>query len=367
MKLKEARLATGLSTRAVAAMLSSKYAVSHTTLANYESGKSSPPLDVIAVLASVYERPLNWFIEPGNSLTGIHYRNLPSKVRVQDRHRFEGAAKKLLEGYTRLERRLRVPLGRHLDVKGFEVKSGESGRQVAERLRAKLNLRDDQPIQSVVEILEMFAIRTIELRSELRIDGLAACLGDEHVVVLNPETSNDRCRLNAGHELGHVLFGDCQSISGLSEKEMEQRVFEFGSFLLLPRPQLELAFQGRSILRLLKFKEQFGIAMSAMIYRAEKEGILDKNAAKWLWIQFAKRGWRTKEPGYVWRDRAIRFELLLDSAAHGENRLTWREIEAVTSVPSEELKQRLADAIGAEVDDADDTEGGDAPRILSMR
>ena len=102
-KLKRARLATGMSTRAVAARVSKRLGISHATIANYEKGRSVPPVTILAALADVYERPLNWFLENGRSLTDVRYRNVKSKVRVKDRHRFEGEAQRWLEAYTRIE------------------------------------------------------------------------------------------------------------------------------------------------------------------------------------------------------------------------------------------------------------------------
>src|SRR3954453_7052178 len=85
-KLKTARSLTGMSTRAVSAKLAKRFAVSHATLANYESGRTVPPMDVLAVLAELYERPLNWVLEGGKALTGVQYRNLKSRVRMSDLH-----------------------------------------------------------------------------------------------------------------------------------------------------------------------------------------------------------------------------------------------------------------------------------------
>ena len=75
-KLKTARSLMGFSTRAVAQKLAPRFSISHATIANYESGRTMPPLDVLAALAELYERPLNWFLERGKVLTGVQYRNL---------------------------------------------------------------------------------------------------------------------------------------------------------------------------------------------------------------------------------------------------------------------------------------------------
>src|SRR6266852_3761738 len=86
-KLKAARMLTGMSTRRVAAKLGGRFTISHATIANYESGRSVPPMDILAALAGVYDRPINWFLERGRSLTGVKYRNLKSRVRITDLHR----------------------------------------------------------------------------------------------------------------------------------------------------------------------------------------------------------------------------------------------------------------------------------------
>src|SRR4051794_29706701 len=111
-KLKQARLATGLSTRAVATRLSEPARVSHATIANFESGRSAPNLQNLAALADLYQRPLTWFLDSQPALSGVRYRNLKSKVRVSARHAFEGIAQTWLQAYRRVESWLAEPLGR---------------------------------------------------------------------------------------------------------------------------------------------------------------------------------------------------------------------------------------------------------------
>jgi Zn-dependent peptidase ImmA (M78 family) len=313
----------------------------------------------------VYQRPLAWLLEPSEPLTRVEYRNLPSKVRVQDRHRYEGTAKRILEGYARLERRIGSLIAPNAALRSFRAESGETGEQLASRVRKKLGIASHLPVPNMVSVVEQFGIRTIELSTSLSIDGFAGKLGDEFVIVINPEVSSDRIRLNLGHELGHILFRDCEASDGLDRKQKESRVFEFGSCLLLPPDQLRLAFEGRSGIRLRQFKERFGIAMSAMIYRAEKTGVLDTRTAKSLWIEFARRGWRANEPGVVWRDRAIRFEELLETARNSEHRLTWRDLESVTGVSAAELQERVAAANNPIESNAG--KEGEGPTTLKIR
>lgn len=358
VRLKEARTAAGLSTRVVESLVKKRFpglSVSHASIANFEKGAASPGIDVIGALAMVYDRPINWFLTAGPALTGIRYRSLSSKTGVKDRHKYEGQAQYLLEAYIRLEQRLGQPL--KATKRRIDITSDMSAEETAASVRRKFDLRDIDPVPSVIELLEQLGIRTIEVPTELNIDGFAARFGGEPVIVLNPSTANDRCRINASHEGGHVVFGDCDS-GDTTTREMDNKAFEFACHLLIPKSQLAKAFEGRSAVQLVQYKERFGISMAAMIYRAEKSGILDERTTKQLWIQFSRRGWRAKEPGRVRADRAFRFERLLDSAI-SEKRLSWSEAESVTGVSAAELRRRRDLAMGI----TDEEEGGEIFRI----
>src|SRR5262245_59625317 len=114
VRLKEARLRSGLSTRAVSAEIAKRFPespLSHATIANYEkSGASSPPVKFIAMLADVYQREVGWFLERSQPLRGVRYRQTSSRVLVRERHLYETEAQHVLEGYVRLEQRLNSPL-----------------------------------------------------------------------------------------------------------------------------------------------------------------------------------------------------------------------------------------------------------------
>jgi len=343
-KLKEARIAAGLSTHAAAAQVGRRFpglTLSHSSIANYEKQASSPGIDVLGALAMVYDRPVNWFLEPGQPLTGIRYRLLSSKTGVKERHKFECQALYWLEAYIKLEREVKQPLGRKYKL-AFD--QSVSALDAAMEVRDKLKLRENEPVVSVVDVLEDFGIRTMEMPTELSIDGFAARLGEDPVVILKPTAANDRCRLNAGHELAHVLFGDVDA-HGDTTRGMDDKAFEFASCLLIPPSQLKKAFAGRSAVELVQFKERYGISMSAMIFRAQKDKIINDRTAKWLWIQFSRRGWRANEPGHVRADRAVRFEKMLDRAISKRD-LTWSDAAEITGIKSAELRRRRDLAMG---------------------
>src|SRR5438094_9939690 len=156
-KLKAARMLTGMSTRKVAAKLCRRFPISHATVANYAGGRSVPPMDILAALAGLYDRPINWFLERGRTLTGVRYRNLKSRVRTTDLHRFEADVQRWIDAYVTLETRLKKPLTS--SMKDFQVPAGASPDELARFVRRALRLKEDEPVPSVVDVLEKFGIR----------------------------------------------------------------------------------------------------------------------------------------------------------------------------------------------------------------
>jgi Zn-dependent peptidase ImmA (M78 family) len=345
-RLREARRETGLSTRAVAARLPRRFAVSHATIASYENGTTVPPVDLLGVLANFYKRPLNWFLEDRDTLGEFRYRNLPSRVPLTEKRQFEAIAGKWAEAYLKLDRFLSADRLRRSEV--VDANSESVPEKLATLIRRDhLRLDDDQPIQNMIGVLETFSAWALEVKAPFSTDSAAARLGDNFVVVVNPVITNERVRLIAAHELAHVLYDSCKGPEGWSDDHVEGLAYRFASSLLLPDSQLREAFKDRSFLKLIQYKEKFGVSLIAMIYMAEKSGVITSTVSRRLWSEVARRGWRQREPGYVWRDRAIGFEMMLESAIVTKA-LSWADAERVTGIREPELRRRLEDALSAD-------------------
>jgi Zn-dependent peptidase ImmA (M78 family) len=341
-RLRGARDSKKLTTREVSELLARHgVRLSHTSVAKYETGASLPSIKVLEALGAIYEKPTSWFLDSGIPLAGEVFRNLPSRVSDARKRQYVAEAHRWLEAYLKLELRVGPRL-----TQLAPMVQGDSPRDLAEKLRIALKIADNHAIPSVIAVLEGFGIRTIEVPTDLAIDGMACRFGTEFAVVLNPAASHDRSRMNAAHELGHVLLGDCESTKRLTDANTESRAYEFASYFLLPQVELERVMKQRSLLDLLTCKEKYGISMQAMIYRASHgpQRLLDDKTAKWLWIQFAKRGWRKQEPGRVRPDRATRFETMLD-AAIGMKKLRLSEAESILGIGRSEITERLNFAI----------------------
>lgn len=359
-QLANARAAAGLTTRAVAERLKAMGGptVTHASVANYERGVSAPSTEVLAALALVYGVTVESFFRAGSTPTGVRFRKTASLVKVSEEKQYLATAARHVDAYRQLERTLSSPL-RNQHPR-FAVGPDQTGEELAAEIRRLFDLPALASVPSVIDLMEQFGVRVIELPTASRIDGFAARFGCEHVVVLNPNVPNDRGRLNAGHEWGHVLYEDCGQGVKWSHKAVEGRAYEFAFHLLMPPAVLCDAFSGRSMVKLVQFKERYGVSLAAMVYRAEKVGILGRTETEWLWRQFAMRGWRKREPGTVRPDRAIRFERLFEEAVQGRaasrHDLLW-----MMGLSEAEMQARLDLAAGMESSPADQGEGPDEP------
>jgi transcriptional regulator with XRE-family HTH domain len=347
-RLREARREIGLSTRAVAKELPRRFAVSHSTVASYENGTTVPALDVLAALAELYKRPLNWFLENRDSLSGFRYRNLKARVPLSEQRQFEAITGKWADAYINLEKHLNPQHEREpIEFPSIVIDGDLAPQVLASVVRGKLGLDDDEPVQDMIRVLESFSARALEIRPTFKMDGATARYGDERIVIVNPVIANDRVRMNAADEVARILYEGVGQNLGWNEKEIEKRAYKFASSLLLPETQLSEAFKGKSFLKLIRYREKFGISLVAMIYAAETAGIINASTARWLWSEISRRNWREHGPGYVWRDRAVTFEMMLECATQTKQ-LTWADAERITGIREDELRHRIASVMEIE-------------------
>jgi len=314
--------------------------VTHATLANYEKGVTFPSMATVRALAGIYKRQVEWFLTMGPTLTGMRYRCLKS-VRASEKQIFEGNASAWFQIYVELEN----ILGLQGKPRTFAVKPGESDRAAAERLRRDLGI-GTQPLPSMIQLLEQYGLRVIQVDSAARIDGFAAWFGSAAVVALNSMLPNDRIRFNAGHELRHYFFDDCKD-NGEELDEDEKQAHEFSSHLLMPEAVLKEAFEAESMIRLVQFKERYGISLAAMIYRARASGIISESMYVRLWRDFSRLGWRKDEPGQVRPDRPRRMEELIELAV-SQGKVSYGDVARLGGLDEAAVRQRVLVAMGGE-------------------
>jgi Zn-dependent peptidase ImmA (M78 family) len=319
--------------------------VTHATIANYETGATFPGMTTVGAMAKMYKKPVEWFLTMGPTLAGIRYRSLKS-VRVSEKQMFEGEAASWFQVYVELEN---IFAAQH-PAEQFAVCAGESDEKAAMRLREKLGI-GDQPLPSVIDLLERFGVRVIQIESPARIDGFAGWFGSTPVVALNSALPNDRMRFNGGHELRHYLFDNCRTDTH-GDAEEEEGAHNFASHLLMPETVLREAFKAQSMIRLVQYKERFGISLAAMIYRAKAGGIISAELYERLWRDFSRLGWRKEEPGQVKPDRPRRLEQFVELAV-SEKKMSYSQVGRLGGIDEAVVRRRVLLAMGGETFNGD--------------
>ena len=309
---------------------------------------------MLTALANLYGRSVESLLAEAGVLRGVRYRCLKS-VAEGEKRRFEGQGQAWLEAYSNVE----VLLGRQLSNRHpeFRVQRDVTGPALAERVR-ELYKFGIYPVPSAIRLTENFGIRVIQLETDARIDAFAGWLDDARVVVLNSTLPNDRVRLTILHELAHHLYEDCLDDSRpLDHEEIERRAFEFASHLLIPDSALAAAFGLKSMVRLVQYKERFGISLAAMIYRAGKSGLISKQLYERIWRDFSRMGLNKAEPGRVGADRPVRLEAMMD-AAIGQKLASYEQVADWVGVPVSAVKSRVLAAMGGSAGAIDDDQSG---------
>jgi Zn-dependent peptidase ImmA (M78 family) len=121
------------------------------------------------------------------------------------------------------------------------------------------------------------------------------------VVVLNPiKRDYYRQRFDLAHELGHLIMHSDAEPGG---RIVEDQAHRFAAELLMPaaeiHDQLPAAMGGGAWPMLGKLKEQWGVSMQALLFRARRLGRLSDVSYRNAMTTISARGWRRDEPGLV--------------------------------------------------------------------
>lgn len=131
-----------------------------------------------------------------------------------------------------------------------------------------------------------------------------------HIFLGTDESTAVRSRMDASHELGHLILHSHLSKKFLDDKDktkrhalIERQAFSFASSFLMPADSFRSDVWMTSLEALLSLKERWKVSVKAMIMRCAQLGMIPEDQVKRLWISYNRR-WKTAEP----KDNAIPFE-----------------------------------------------------------
>ncbi|MCB0517309.1 MAG: ImmA/IrrE family metallo-endopeptidase [Lewinellaceae bacterium] len=295
-RLKSARLMNGMSIQDLVNRLDNS--ISKQAISRYENGIMQPSGENLSLLCKALKVKPDYFErESSVELKELSYRKL-KRLSAKEQERVREVAIDHLERYLELENLMGESSPPKISLEQYEVKTFEDVERAAEDFRAKMGFGDD-PLLNLVERLEEEGIKVVEIKADPDFSGFATVMNGEFpVVVLNvhPDIPLDRKRFTLAHELGHLLLKPI----GLDEEKACNR---FSGAMLIPQNRMreELLEKRHNIhvKELMLLKQQYGMSMQAILYRAKDLGIITDYLFTQQMRFFSQMGMRKQEPGVI--------------------------------------------------------------------
>jgi Zn-dependent peptidase ImmA (M78 family)/DNA-binding XRE family transcriptional regulator len=307
--------------------------VSTRVLNDYENSMFEPTPATLERIADVLEFPVTFFGGPDIEEPEIEATSFRALSRLTARLRDQalGSATLALELSRWIDDRYTLPAPDVPTLQGVDPGTA------AEAVRREWGL-GERSIKNVVHLLEAHGVRVFSLAEECaEVDAFSFRQRGVPHVFLNTMKSAERGRMDAAHELGHlVLHWGHETPKG---REAEQQAQRFGSAFLMPRGSvLAQAPRGGRLEHLVKAKRHWGVSVIALAYRMHVLGLLSDWQYRAAMIEIGERGYRRDEPNPMpQRERSQVLAKVFDDLRH--NGFTKADVAAELLIPAQELNK----------------------------
>uniref|UniRef100_A0A7C3II91 Helix-turn-helix domain-containing protein n=1 Tax=Gracilinema caldarium TaxID=215591 RepID=A0A7C3II91_9SPIR len=313
-RLKAARVMAGLSMDALVKRLGKR--LSKSAISKYENGLMMPDSEHLILLADALNVSPDFFFSRSIlELSAVNFRK-NSSLGKRDVESLIERVRDSIDRYLELESLLDLVEPFENPLEGFIVDSSDAIEEAALKLRSEWGIGVDVAIPHVLDLLEEHSVKVIEIDDMNDFDGVSGKAKGQPFIILNRNRPTDRKRLTALHEFAH------QSITfkaDIPDAKIEKLCHTFGSAFLMPATILKRELGEKrseiSLPELRALKEQYGISMQAIMYRAKLHGIITEHVYERFSRLISAQGWRKKEPvDYLVPDAPHRFEQLIHRA-----------------------------------------------------
>ncbi len=293
--------------------LAERIGISQRALTNLESGVSAPSESTLAALVEALEFPPAFFAGPPLprlSQEGASFRSL-ARMTASQRDAALAAGELAIELDRWIEDRFTRPTMDVPDLRGLKPEAA------ATALRTRWKIPVNKPISNMVHLLEAHGVRVYSLAEDaVEVDGFSVWHRDTPFVFLNTLKSGERGRMDAAHELGHLVLHRHGPPQG---KEIEEQANRFASSFLMPSEGVLFSVHHTPTVQdLLEMRRYWRVSVAAMAYRAHVVGLLSEWHYREAMVEISKRGWRTEEPDGIPREQSQVLQKVL-VAMHDEN------------------------------------------------
>jgi Zn-dependent peptidase ImmA (M78 family) len=314
-RLKAARKMKGYSLQDLADATNGKW--NKQFINRLETGEAKPDSEILTILSKALDlNPDYFFREATVALDDIRFRKL-KKLTVREQEKVVHQTVEYLERYLELEDLLGINNQIPFPVKAKRVNSPAEIEEAAATLRNEWGIGNDA-LPNVIEMLEENNIKVLPVIVDDAFSGMSTVIKNSIPVIVLNNSSNIplvRKRFTALHELAHLYL----DLSHLEEKESEKFCDMFAGAMLMPQEKLKQYFGSKRtkvfMQELFLIAADYGISLSAIMYRSLNLGIISPSYHKFFMINYNR--YKTKEKEfhvYNGKEQSDRFLQLLIKA-----------------------------------------------------
>jgi Zn-dependent peptidase ImmA (M78 family)/transcriptional regulator with XRE-family HTH domain len=263
--------------------------ISPRSLTEYEKGHQEPTPETVSRIASALSFPSDFFFGPDleePTPAGVSFRAL-SRLTARDRDMALGSGT--------LAFALAKWIDEHFDLPTPDVPQhpGVDPETAAQAVRTAWGL-GERRIPNMVHLLEAHGVRVFSLSEDaVTVDAFSTWRGSIPYVFLNTKKTAEHSRMDAAHELGHlVLHAHGAPIGRQAESEAQV----FGSALLMPIGSvLAEAPRGGRLPQIVQAKGRWNVSAANLAVRMHRLGLLSDWQYRSIFVQLNRDG-RANEP-----------------------------------------------------------------------
>ena len=304
--------------------------VTAATLSAYENGHWTPSPESMERIAEILNYRIDFFFRPDTQQSVLRqtvFERSRSSTTKSTRRRAQHQRAWLREILQYLDQFATMPAPNvPPGVQDWFMLDGEDIEEVAKSTRRNWKLGAG-PISNVTLLAEKNGIIVTMLPMNAKnLDAFSTWDRTDlrpYIVLASDHPSSFRTRFNVCHELAHLILHREVSPPEFNDqryfKMIESQADRFAAAFLAPAPTFsaDITIPTLDVFRTLKPRWKTSIKM--MIHRTQELGILDRDEARQLYINYNRRGWNRREPlddeAELEKPRLVRrvFEAIVDN------------------------------------------------------
>ena len=309
----------------------------HTVL-RWESGESAPEPTAVTKLSQILDFPEEFFFEPDVDpppADAASFRSMSAmSPKERDAALAAGALAYIVSDW--VDERFELPDASLIDMEDDKPSAA------ARSLRESWGL-GERPIKNMVHLLEAKGVRIFSMaENTMAVDAFSVWRGHRPYIFLNTMKTAEHSRLDAAHELGHLIL---HKHGGPKGRKAEDEANSFASSFLMPEADVRATLpRVHTLNQILEAKKRWGVSAISLIVRLNRLMIMTDWQYRMFCIDATELGYRKSEPFGQVRETSIVWQKVLTTL--WRERTTKESIANQVHLPVSELENLLFGLMG---------------------